>query len=1312
MQNNIRALTLVLLAAVQLPLTAQKKVTYIDDVRPVLQRHCGNCHNSDRKRADLDVTSYNTLMAGSSSGEVVQSGEPGDSTLYLLVSHQIEPFMPPKQPRIPDKSLAILKAWIEGGLLETSGSKARAAKKTGANLALSAPVTGKPDGPPPMPGDVLLDPVVVTARAGTVNALAHSPWAPLVAIAGQKQVVLYDTSTLKLCGILPFPEGDPKSLRFSGNGRFLLVGGGKDANLGLAALYDITTGRRVLRVGAEPDAVLTADITSDQTLIVMGGPDRLVKVFSIATGEKIYQIKKHTDWVTAVGFSPDSVLMATGDRGGNLRVWESQDGARFYDLRGHRGAITAVAFRTDSNVLASASMDGTVKLWDMHTGRQIRSFSAHGGGVFDVHFAMNGSLVTAGRDRRVKTWDANGRSKRQFDPFGESALSAVFDHESKRVVGADWTGAVRVWNAEDGKKLGDLVSNPEPLTAQIVRLTDLVSGPDLSARMSALRHATAASAKASASELAPIKKRKQRLDATVTARTKLISDLTKTLDNNRKAAADARARVPKVKAEISKLDADVIAKDKARGESKAAEKAAAKGLAARRALVNTQKQAAVTAKSLASAAKSNQDLAHAAKVAKDAVHSAERAAATAQAHHGKTVATRDATRKAATATKTARGGKRAELAKLERAIKQSDAVVAKSILAREKARAEFIAAKAGADAIAAPLAALEKVAATVQHQADEAARLADEVGSISTQLKRLRAAQVFTRLYYTRDELDAAALLVDRRRSDLAGARASRLEAEKDLLESEKALEATHQALAAATQTAGVADAGLTTTEAAVDKATRAMEVRTAADKAARERTAEAKLAREAGKEQVADADRTVATAHAAIDDARQRISQRQSEVAGARRTLAFHDSDVARATERIREQDAAARAVQRELAAIDAATRAIDEHTDAIALARQLGATLDKERASAEQALTEMDKERRAADEARSGNDRALAERREAHARATAEYTRLRNTFDRQASDRARIGRDLEFVSSKLARARNDGQEQRIRELAREVGSLTGRSLRLLMESARSKAQVRDAAAARDTLTREIESLGTARDAAAADADEAEAERRRLTADIASLRSKSAVAVSEAERLASRSMPAGLGRAERLERRPALLARARRAASERTARRAHAEQLSIGRAAPREALDGAGNALATAEEALARRIADHNRALASASGQKSEHAALVKAVATAEQAATRTIADVAAAQRSFDSAREAAEVASAVRDAAHQVAAKARRLSDDAPGVVAEKNAAAQDARDAVGDAEGLLDEARAKLKGLEAQVAELKSAYDKARN
>ena len=337
MRNSAPIIIFVALAALQLPLGAQKKVTYVDDVRPLLQRYCGNCHNTDRKRADLDVTSYNTLMAGSSSGEVVQSGDAGDSTLYLLVSHQLEPYMPPRQPRMPEKNLAILKAWIEGGLLETSGSKARAAKKSGVNLALSAPVTGKPDGPPPMPGDVLLDPVIVTERPGTINALAHSPWAPLVAIAGQKQVVLYDTSTLKLRGILPFPEGDPKSIRFSRNGRFLLVGGGKDASLGLAALYDITTGRRVTRVGAEPDAVLTADITSDQTLIAVGGPDRLVKVFSIATGEKIYQIKKHTDWVTAVGFSADSVLMATGDRGGNLRVWEAQDGARFYDLRGHRG---------------------------------------------------------------------------------------------------------------------------------------------------------------------------------------------------------------------------------------------------------------------------------------------------------------------------------------------------------------------------------------------------------------------------------------------------------------------------------------------------------------------------------------------------------------------------------------------------------------------------------------------------------------------------------------------------------------------------------------------------------------------------------------------------------------------------------------------------------------------------------------------------------------------------------------------------------------------------------------------------------------
>src|SRR5688572_15118244 len=137
--------------------------------------------------------------------------------------------MPPKSSKMADKDLAVFKKWIAGGLLETLSSKAIVGKPT-VDLALSAGAVGKPDGPPPMPGDMLMEPVVPVKRATAVTGLAASPWAPLVAVAGQKQIVLYHTDSLELLGVLPFKDEQetyqPADLKFSRNGKLLVVGGG------------------------------------------------------------------------------------------------------------------------------------------------------------------------------------------------------------------------------------------------------------------------------------------------------------------------------------------------------------------------------------------------------------------------------------------------------------------------------------------------------------------------------------------------------------------------------------------------------------------------------------------------------------------------------------------------------------------------------------------------------------------------------------------------------------------------------------------------------------------------------------------------------------------------------------------------------------------------------------------------------------------------------------------------------------------------------------------------------------------------------
>lgn len=431
----------------------------MDHVRPIFREHCFNCHNQNKATNDLALDSYERLRKGGASGEVITPGNPGDSYLWLLVNHESEPHMPPKTDKLPAAKLEVIRQWIAMGALRDSGSKAEAAPKPALNLAVSAGAA-RPAGPPILPEGLSRQPVVVTARAGAVTALAASPWAPLVAVAGQRQIVLYHADTGQLLGVLPFPEGIPYVLRFSRSGALLLAGGGENARRGLVAGYDVKTGRRLFTVGDELDVVLAADISPDHKLVALGGPEKLVRVFHTADGAQLHEIRKHTDWIYAVEFSPDGILLATADRAGGLVLWEADAGREYQNLEGHKGGVTSLSFRDDSNVLASASEDGTIKLWNLEDGKVLKSQTAHAGGVTAIQFGHDGRLVSAGRDRLVKLWSPDLSPARTFEALKEPVLEVALSHDGTRVVAGDWAGEVRLYNAADGKQVALLPPNP------------------------------------------------------------------------------------------------------------------------------------------------------------------------------------------------------------------------------------------------------------------------------------------------------------------------------------------------------------------------------------------------------------------------------------------------------------------------------------------------------------------------------------------------------------------------------------------------------------------------------------------------------------------------------------------------------------------------------------------------------------------------------------------------------------------------------------------------------------------------------------
>jgi hypothetical protein len=523
------------------------KITYEQHVLPLLREKCVACHNQDKKKAGLILDNYTKVMEGSSSGAVVKPGDAEGSPLHRVMAHKDEPFMPPKSPMLPKESIDLIEKWIAGGALENTGSKATITSKPKTDIGLTSVVRGKPEGPPPMPPKTLsLEPAVRAKRGTAIIALASSPWAPLLAVGGQKQILLYHSDTLELLGIVPFPEGTPHVLKFSRNGSLLLVGGGHDGKSGRVVVWSVVKGERIVEVGEESDAVLAADISPDQTQIALGGPSKVVRLYATKDGKLQQEIRKHTDWVTTLEYSPDGVLLATGDRNGGLFVWEAFTAREYFSLRGHTAAIAEVSWRADGNVCASGSEDGTIRLWEMENGAAIKTWGAHGG-VQSVRYARDGRIVSCGRDKLTRLWDGNGTAQRTFEAFGDVALRAAFSHDGGRVIAGGWNGELLVWNTADGKRLGALTANPPSIAEQLeLALKELAARQKAREQLAATATASRAAAQNAAADLAAAQKAVGETAAAAKAAQVTLTRATETTNEAKTASettqAEARAK--------------------------------------------------------------------------------------------------------------------------------------------------------------------------------------------------------------------------------------------------------------------------------------------------------------------------------------------------------------------------------------------------------------------------------------------------------------------------------------------------------------------------------------------------------------------------------------------------------------------------------------------------------------------------------------------------------------------------------------------------------------------------------------------------
>src|SRR5258708_5976082 len=79
----------------------------------ILQKNCFTCHGAART-SGLDLRGRDRALAGGVHGRAIVPSRPDESRLYRMVSHAVQPSMPPAG-KLSEADLETLRSWIAAG---------------------------------------------------------------------------------------------------------------------------------------------------------------------------------------------------------------------------------------------------------------------------------------------------------------------------------------------------------------------------------------------------------------------------------------------------------------------------------------------------------------------------------------------------------------------------------------------------------------------------------------------------------------------------------------------------------------------------------------------------------------------------------------------------------------------------------------------------------------------------------------------------------------------------------------------------------------------------------------------------------------------------------------------------------------------------------------------------------------------------------------------------------------------------------------------------------------------------------------------